>query len=67
MPETDDTCLFASPLFVNQGRVGIVQDMAGIVLFLTSPAAAHVTGAHIALDGGAQLAGKGFGEPASKL
>ncbi|KII89437.1 hypothetical protein PLICRDRAFT_175614 [Plicaturopsis crispa FD-325 SS-3] len=38
------------------GRVGIPQDLAGTALFLTSPASAHVTGAHIALDGGQVLA-----------
>ncbi|KZP13833.1 NAD(P)-binding protein [Athelia psychrophila] len=35
------------------GRVGIPQDLAGITLFLSSPASAHVTGALILLDGGA--------------
>ena len=34
------------------GRVGIPQDLAGIALFLSSSASAHVTGAHILLDGG---------------
>ncbi|KAJ8093459.1 hypothetical protein PM082_020316 [Marasmius tenuissimus] len=37
------------------GRVGSPQDAAGVVLFLSSPASAHVTGAHIILDGGARF------------
>jgi len=43
------------------GRVGVPQDLAGVALFLTSPASSHVTGALISLDGGAQLATAGFG------
>jgi len=42
------------------GRVGIPQDVAGMVLFLVSPASAHVTGAHILLDGGATITGQGI-------
>jgi len=34
------------------GRFGNVADISGLVLFLCSPASAHVTGAHIVLDGG---------------
>jgi len=34
------------------GRVGEPADMAGVALFLASPAASYVTGAHILLDGG---------------
>ena len=30
------------------------QDVAGIALFLSSPASAHVTGTHTLLDGGAR-------------
>lgn len=41
-------------------------DMAGVALFLCSPASAHVTGAHIMLDGGTALAG-GKRAPATKL
>src|ERR1700736_1708352 len=37
------------------GRTGIPRDLAGITLFLSSPASAHVTGAHIVLDGGWSL------------
>jgi len=36
------------------GRYGSTSDMAGTALFLVSPASAHVTGAHIILDGGAR-------------
>ncbi|KAF8480280.1 rhamnolipids biosynthesis 3-oxoacyl-reductase [Russula ochroleuca] len=39
------------------GRVGEPTDMAGVALFLASPAASYVTGAHISLDGGGLLAG----------
>lgn len=41
--------------------------MAGTVLFLTSPAGAHVTGAHIALDGGALIAQGSIVAAKSKL
>ncbi|KAF9018409.1 rhamnolipids biosynthesis 3-oxoacyl-reductase [Hymenopellis radicata] len=34
------------------GRYGSPQDMAGLALFLASPASAHITGVHILLDGG---------------
>ncbi|KAJ7932723.1 hypothetical protein B0H13DRAFT_1954376 [Mycena leptocephala] len=37
------------------GRVGSPADMAGLALFLASPASAHITGAHIITDGGARL------------
>ncbi|KAG7086390.1 hypothetical protein E1B28_002347 [Marasmius oreades] len=36
------------------GRYGTPQDAAGVFMFLSSPASAHVTGAHILLDGGAR-------------
>ncbi|OJA19214.1 hypothetical protein AZE42_06772 [Rhizopogon vesiculosus] len=42
------------------GRVGQPSDLAGLALFLTSPASAHVTGAHILLDGGATLSKQGI-------
>ncbi|KIK96670.1 hypothetical protein PAXRUDRAFT_825687 [Paxillus rubicundulus Ve08.2h10] len=42
------------------GRVGLPSDLAGIALFLSSPASAHVTGAHILLDGGATLSSQGI-------
>ncbi|KAH6566377.1 hypothetical protein BASA50_008252 [Batrachochytrium salamandrivorans] len=37
------------------GRIGIPHDIAGIVLFLSSPASAHITGVVIPIDGGASL------------
>ncbi|KAH9174812.1 rhamnolipids biosynthesis 3-oxoacyl-reductase [Lactarius sanguifluus] len=39
------------------GRVGEPADMAGVALFLASPAAAYVTGAHLILDGGGLISG----------
>lgn len=36
------------------GRFGMPHDIAGITLFLASPASAHVTGTHTLLDGGAR-------------
>jgi len=35
------------------GRAGEPKDMAGMALFLASPASAHISGVHIPLDGGA--------------
>jgi NAD(P)-dependent dehydrogenase (short-subunit alcohol dehydrogenase family) len=32
--------------------------VAGVILFLVSPASAYVTGAHILLDGGAVITGQ---------
>ncbi|KAF8528185.1 rhamnolipids biosynthesis 3-oxoacyl-reductase [Hysterangium stoloniferum] len=37
------------------GRLGAPSDMGGVALFLASPAASHITGAHIVLDGGAMI------------
>ncbi|KAJ7611766.1 hypothetical protein FB45DRAFT_843833 [Roridomyces roridus] len=37
------------------GRFGTTEDMAGVALFLVSPAGAHVTGAQIILDGGGRF------------
>ncbi|KAI9507269.1 rhamnolipids biosynthesis 3-oxoacyl-reductase [Russula earlei] len=39
------------------GRVGEPADMAGVALFLASPASSYVTGAHIVLDGGGLISG----------
>ncbi|TCD63653.1 hypothetical protein EIP91_005133 [Steccherinum ochraceum] len=38
------------------GRVGTTEDMAGLALFLASPASAHITGVCIPIDGGATVA-----------
>lgn len=40
------------------GRSGTPEDIAGLFLFLTSRAGAHVSGTHILSDGGAVVAGK---------
>lgn len=37
---------------IPQGRLGLPQDVAGVVLFLCSPAAAYLTGQAINVDGG---------------
>jgi NAD(P)-dependent dehydrogenase (short-subunit alcohol dehydrogenase family) len=37
------------------GRIGTAEDIAGLVLFLSSKASAHITGAVIPIDGGASL------------
>ncbi|MGB9672741.1 MAG: SDR family NAD(P)-dependent oxidoreductase, partial [Anaerolineales bacterium] len=37
---------------IPQGRLGKPQDVAGLVLFLCSPAAAYITGQAINVDGG---------------
>jgi NAD(P)-dependent dehydrogenase (short-subunit alcohol dehydrogenase family) len=37
------------------GRLGNADDIAGITLFLSSKASAHITGAVIPLDGGSSL------------
>ena len=41
--------------------------MAGVALFLASPAAAHVTGAMLQLDGGQTLSGGTVGDAPAKL
>ena len=48
------------------GRAGISRDLAGIALFLSSSASAHVTGAHILLDGGWSLSTRSI-SPATRL
>ncbi len=37
------------------GRYGHPSDIAGLAIFLASPAGSHVTGTHILLDGGARF------------
>ncbi|KAA1471893.1 rhamnolipids biosynthesis 3-oxoacyl-reductase [Dentipellis sp. KUC8613] len=39
------------------GRVGDPRDLAGVALFLVSPASAYVTAAHIVVDGGGLISG----------
>lgn len=39
------------------GRIGNVEDMAALALFLCSRASAHITGDVLAIDGGAILLG----------
>ncbi|KAJ3091825.1 hypothetical protein HDU96_002931 [Phlyctochytrium bullatum] len=46
-----DALLSAQPT----GRIGTPEDMAGLALFLSSRAAAHITGAVIPIDGGSTL------------
>ncbi|KAI5117402.1 hypothetical protein M0805_004624 [Coniferiporia weirii] len=48
------------------GRVGAPTDMAGLALFLCSPASSYVTGAHILLDGGSLLLNR-RASPAARL
>lgn len=45
------------------GRIGAVEELAGTVAFLLSPAAAYITGAVIRVDGGMGLAGGGLMSP----
>ena len=40
-----------------QGRVGQPRDIAGAVLFLSSPAASYITGQALAVDGGYSIRG----------
>ncbi|KAJ3160277.1 hypothetical protein HK101_000931 [Irineochytrium annulatum] len=51
-----DALVEAQPL----GRIGTVEDMAGMALFLTSRASAHITGAVIPIDGGQSLGTIGY-------
>lgn len=37
------------------GRFGQSSDIAGLALFLASPASAHITGTHTLLDGGSRF------------
>jgi len=48
------------------GRFGKPEDVAGLALFLASPASAHITGTHTLLDGGARYRRAG-GMAATKL
>lgn len=42
------------------GRFGRPEDIAGLALFLSSPASAHVTGTHTFIDGGARYNSAGI-------
>ncbi|SGY31524.1 BQ5605_C002g01237 [Microbotryum silenes-dioicae] len=42
------------------GRIGMPEDMAGLLLFLVSRAGSHTSGAVITTDGGALIAGRGY-------
>ncbi|TFK20118.1 rhamnolipids biosynthesis 3-oxoacyl-reductase [Coprinopsis marcescibilis] len=48
------------------GRYGHPSDIAGLALFLSSPASAHITGSHILLDGGSRFSSHAVA-PAVKL
>ncbi|KAG9036653.1 hypothetical protein FRB95_008237 [Tulasnella sp. JGI-2019a] len=58
----------ADALTSNQpmGRVGSPRDMAGLALFLASPASRHITGALIPIDGGALIHGRPLGDSRAK-
>ena len=49
------------------GRYGSTEDMAGMALFLASPASAHVTGTHTLLDGGSRYGRGGMQTASVKL
>jgi len=53
MTEALDTLVSGQP----SGRVGKPEDFAGLVLFLSSSGAAHITGNAIEIDGGSVLSG----------
>jgi NAD(P)-dependent dehydrogenase (short-subunit alcohol dehydrogenase family) len=48
-----DTLLIGQPT----GRIGQPSDFAGLILFLSSKAAAHITGNVISIDGGSLVSG----------
>ncbi|PAV21651.1 rhamnolipids biosynthesis 3-oxoacyl-reductase [Pyrrhoderma noxium] len=49
------------------GRVGAPTDMAGVALFLCSPASAHMTGGHLIVDGGSLITTRRLSPDAAKL
>lgn len=58
-----DTLLERQP----SGRIGKASDFAGVVLFLSSKASAHMTGNVLELDGGSTLSGWRSGGGKGKL
>jgi len=48
-----DTLLNGQPT----GRIGQATDFAGLILFLSSKASAHITGTVIEIDGGSLISG----------
>lgn len=42
------------------GRFGRPEDIAGLAVFLASPASAHITGTHTFIDGGSRYNGRGL-------
>ena len=59
-----DTMLSRQPT----GRIGQPSDFAGLVLFLSSAASAHITGTVIEVDGGSLVSGwKRPAKPKSKI
>lgn len=53
MPDVLAPTIARTPL----GRIGVPEDLAGPVLFLTSPAAAYITGQTLLVDGGYSVVG----------
>lgn len=49
------------------GRVGKPSDFAGLILFLSSSGAAHMTGNVLEIDGGSTLTGWRVSKKANKL
>lgn len=59
-----DTLLVGQPT----GRIGQPSDFAGLILFLSSKASAHITGNVISIDGGSLISGwRRAAKPESKI
>jgi NAD(P)-dependent dehydrogenase (short-subunit alcohol dehydrogenase family) len=58
-----DTLVMGQPT----GRIGQASDFAGLVLFLSSRASAHITGNVIAVDGGSLTSGWRRAKAAAKI
>jgi len=48
------------------GRIGTPEDIAGLVIFLSSRAGAHISGTYVETDGGALNSGRGYRQPAEE-